>query len=184
MCKSLARNRGEPIALEKSSRSAKVSSRKGMKTLHRFSAANIDRRQYGWNLKRSSRRDRLVSFEARRIKRNVEGENREAGVSYLELSRSLSDRLLVRLTRAWCRGETGNYVWGSISGVVRRVSAPALAEFSVRKRRTQASLLLAVIKLRTFFSLPSHSSYLLLSLLLFVATIYPGLCLFIYHRKR
>lgn len=43
-------------------------------------------------------------------------------MSYLGLSRSLSDRLLVRLTRQ-CRGETGNYVWGSISGVVRRVGA-------------------------------------------------------------
>lgn len=50
------------------------------------------------------------------------GRRTAEGMSYLGLSRSLSDRLLVRLTRQ-CRGETGNYVWGSISGVVRRVGA-------------------------------------------------------------
>ena len=70
-------------------------------------------------------------------------------MSYLGLSRSLSDRLLVRLTRQ-CRGETGNYVWGSISGVVRGELVPALAEFSVRKRQPPARhRFRAVIKLLT-----------------------------------
>ena len=88
-------------------------------------------------------------------------------MSYLGLSRSLSDRLLVRLTRQ-CRGETGNYVWGSISGVVRRELVPALAEFSVRKRQPPARhRFRAVIKLLTAsLSLYIYIYILLLSLLL------------------
>lgn len=57
-------------------------------------------------------REREREEERSRKRKVEEGE----GMSYLGLSRSLSDRLLVRLTRQ-CRGETGNYVWGSISGV-------------------------------------------------------------------
>lgn len=50
------------------------------------------------------------------------GRRTAKGASYLGLSSLLSDRLLVRLTRQR-RSETGNYVWGSISGVVRRAGA-------------------------------------------------------------
>lgn len=88
-------------------------------------------------------------------------ENRE-GASYLGLSRSLSDRLLVRLTRQR-RDETGNYVWGSISGVARGVGARLggiLREKTPgRAGGNQQHRVRGVIKLLTEPSSPNPSSH-------------------------
>ena len=77
--------------------------------------------------------------ERERERREEKRRESHKGASYLGLSRSLSDRLLVRLTRD-CRVETGNYVWGSISGVVlpRELVPRDLAEFAAVRMRPGA----------------------------------------------